>query len=151
MHIGSKIKSLMESKNITVIDIAEKTGKTRATVYDIQKKPDINTSVLRLFAEILDVPITDFFEESKLNQEILKENKSKEQILIERKDAEYIKQLKEILSSKKEIIAAQKETLLVKTDLLEIKNNIISKYKSENDKLRIIAGKTGDVVVVDES
>ncbi len=98
MHIGSKIKSLMESKNITVIDIAEKTGKTRATVYDIQKKPDINTSVLRLFAEILDVPITDFFEESILNQEILKENKSKEQILIKRK---YYLQRKKLLRHKK--------------------------------------------------
>ncbi len=147
----SRIKDVIRNRNLSIEEVSKAIGITTGGFHSMVKLNTMSIKNLELIADFLDVPITDFFGESKLNQEISKDNKPKEQILVERKDSEFIKQLKEIISSKKEIIAAQKETLLVKSDLLEIKNNIISKYKSENDKLRIIAGKTGDVVVVDKS
>ena len=138
MHVGYKIKQLMDSKNMTVTDISKEWGKSRTAVYDIQEKPDINTSVLRIFAKILDVPMVYFFEDLQKDE---KKDKCNEE-LITRKNAEHIKQLKEIILSKNETIDSQKETILSQKILIETKANVIKKYKKENTELRVVLNRS---------
>jgi transcriptional regulator with XRE-family HTH domain len=66
LHLGIKIKNLVEKSSYSNKDFAEKLGKTEQALYDIFKKADINTSLLKKIAEILKVPVSSFFEEQQL-------------------------------------------------------------------------------------
>jgi transcriptional regulator with XRE-family HTH domain len=61
IHLGRKIKEVSESKNLKVKDLAEMTGKTTQSIYDIFRKEDLGTDVLKQFAEALEIPIVNFF------------------------------------------------------------------------------------------
>lgn len=86
-HIGNKIKRLVEKKNIPIQQLAYKTGKSVTAIYDIYKKQDVNTEVLRKISTALGVSITYWFtenlENSKENQNTNVEVNSTENIWIE--------------------------------------------------------------------
>ena len=63
VHIGLKIKGLVDKEKLDIPYIAEKLGKSRQAVYDMFGKEDLNTSVLRQFSNILRVPLKTFVEE----------------------------------------------------------------------------------------
>lgn len=60
MHIGSRIREIMEKKNRSVVWVANQISCERTNVYNIFARKDINTSLLRQFCIILDY---DFFKE----------------------------------------------------------------------------------------
>lgn len=62
MHIGAKIKELADNKAIKKEELALKLGMTSDNLYKIYSKEGINTKILCQISEILDVPITYFFE-----------------------------------------------------------------------------------------
>lgn len=79
LHLGNKIKTIAEKQKLTVEDLATKTEKTIQTIYDIFKKPHVNTQILEQFAEVFGMDIKDFFEDvenSKEESEILKDSGS---------------------------------------------------------------------------
>ncbi len=60
MHIGKKIKEVMELRHRSVIWVAKQISCERTNVYNIFSREDINTSLLRQFCIILDY---DFFKD----------------------------------------------------------------------------------------
>ena len=63
MGIGFKINQLAESRNLPLSDLAVKLGKTKQAVYDLVKKDDVNTAIVRECARIFNVPVSYFFDE----------------------------------------------------------------------------------------
>ena len=47
LHIGLKIKYLMDKENLDAAKLGKRLGKTKQAVYDMIVKEDLNTSVLR--------------------------------------------------------------------------------------------------------
>jgi len=70
---------LVDKKNIDITVFASKIHKTTATIYDIYKKEDINTSLLREISNVLDVPITYWFEDNP--ESYLKKNPIKQSLV----------------------------------------------------------------------
>ena len=60
MHLGQRIKEIMEQKNRSVIWVARQISCERTNVYNIFAREDISTSLLRKFCIILE---HDFFKE----------------------------------------------------------------------------------------
>ncbi len=60
MHIGQKIKEVMEQKHRSVIWVARQIQCERTNVYNIFLRSDINTSLLRQLSVILEY---DFFKD----------------------------------------------------------------------------------------
>ncbi len=60
MHIGQKIKEVMEQKHRSVIWVARQIECERTNVYNIFLRSDINTSLLRQLSIILEY---DFFKD----------------------------------------------------------------------------------------
>jgi hypothetical protein len=60
MHIGQKIKEVMEQKHRSVIWVARQISCERTNVYNIFARADINTSLLRQLSIILEY---DFFKD----------------------------------------------------------------------------------------
>jgi DNA-binding Xre family transcriptional regulator len=59
IHIGLNLKSILEQKRINTTEFAKAWGKSEQAVYDLYKKKDIQTSLLKNLAMILKVEITD--------------------------------------------------------------------------------------------
>lgn len=60
MHIGQKIKEVMEQKHRSVIWVSKQIACERTNVYNIFARADINTSLLRQLSVILEY---DFFKD----------------------------------------------------------------------------------------
>lgn len=65
LHVGSRIKQEMLNANMTVKDITEHLHLSRTAVYDIFKKEDVNTSLLRELSTLFNIPMSVFLEEPK--------------------------------------------------------------------------------------
>lgn len=63
LHIGQKISEMVSQEKLDVNTIAERLGKSKQAVYDMFAKEDLNTSLLRQFSDILNVPLVSFFDE----------------------------------------------------------------------------------------
>lgn len=63
IHVGSRIKQEMQNARMTVKDVAEHLNISRAAVYDIFKKKDVSTSLLRDLSTLFQVPMSVFVEE----------------------------------------------------------------------------------------
>ena len=61
LHIGLKIRHLMDKENLDAAKLGKRLGKTKQAVYDMLAKEDLNTSVLR---ELSNVPLTYFVSEN---------------------------------------------------------------------------------------
>lgn len=68
MSIGLKINELAEKKNLPLTELAHRLGKTKQAIYDLVKKNDVNTSIVRQCALIFDVPVSYFFDEDSSGQ-----------------------------------------------------------------------------------
>lgn len=63
-HIGKLIRQqVSEKSDLTIRAFADKLGVHEQTVYDIYKRPDINTDLLRRVADALEVPLSFFLPE----------------------------------------------------------------------------------------
>ena len=65
MHIGKRIKQLIESTNIPDYKIAEAIGKKdRQSLYYYYSKQHVSTEVLERLSKLFKVPIKYFFDEN---------------------------------------------------------------------------------------
>lgn len=63
VHIGKMIRERIgQRSDLTIKVFAEKLGVHEQTVYDIYKRADVSTDLLRRISEILEIPISDFFQ-----------------------------------------------------------------------------------------
>ena len=70
IHIGSKIKTTVEKKGMTVSEFGRRINKSRENVYSIFKRKSIDTALLTTISEVLEY---DFFQHfTKLGTEIKK-------------------------------------------------------------------------------
>ena len=58
IHIGNKIKQVLEKKGMSVSEFARRINKSRENVYSIYKRKTIDTGLLVLISEVLE---QDFF------------------------------------------------------------------------------------------
>lgn len=70
MGIGFKINQLAESRGLPLSELAVRLGKTKQAIYDLIKKEDVNTSIVRECSKIFGVPISYFFEEQAVENSI---------------------------------------------------------------------------------
>ena len=63
IHVGSRIKQKMLNARMTVQDVSEHLKISRTAVYDIFKKKDVSTSLLRDLSTLFQVPMSVFVEE----------------------------------------------------------------------------------------
>lgn len=63
IHVGSRIKQEMLNARMTVQDVSEHLKISRTAVYDIFKKKDVSTSLLRDLSTLFQVPMSVFVEE----------------------------------------------------------------------------------------
>lgn len=54
-NIGSRIKEVVDFKGITIKELSIKTGKSTTAIYEIFKKKDVSSEIIREFARILEV------------------------------------------------------------------------------------------------
>lgn len=66
MHIGEKIKDIIDSNEVNVTDFAKKINRSREYVYTIFKKEEMDTGLLKQIAKALSVPVVCFFEEEEV-------------------------------------------------------------------------------------
>ena len=64
LHIGLKIRHLMDKEKLDAAKLGKRLGKTKQAVYDMLAKEDLNTSVLRELSKIFNVPLTYFVSEN---------------------------------------------------------------------------------------
>lgn len=76
-HVGMKIKEILEQEKLDISYVAEKLGKSKQAVYDMLNKEDLNTSLLKQFSSILNIPVAAFFDDGVLRT-VEEENKLKE-------------------------------------------------------------------------
>lgn len=63
MHIGKKIKYLVEHSNLRMQDIALQLGKkSRQSLYNYYEQTHVSTELIEKLCKIFEVPITYFFE-----------------------------------------------------------------------------------------
>jgi len=133
-HIGQKIKEIADNKGISVKDLSAKTRKTNSAIYDIFKKKDVSSELLREFSKVLDVPITAFLEEEAsvrqtatgtgnqagdMNKQTVKigEHKSKRQEV-------YGRSIDELYIS---LLQCESEREQLRTELTGVKNLLVAK------------------------
>ena len=63
IHVGSRIKQEMQNARMTVNDVSEHLKISKSAVYDIFKKKDVSTSLLRDLSSLFQVPMSVFVEE----------------------------------------------------------------------------------------
>lgn len=64
MHMGLKIKALIESKNLNLQDVAVSLGKkTRQSMYDMFEREHVNSNELSALSKLLNIPVGYFFDE----------------------------------------------------------------------------------------
>lgn len=63
IHVGSRIKQEMLNARMTVNDVSEHLKISKTAVYDIFKKKDVSTSLLRDLSTLFQVPMSVFVEE----------------------------------------------------------------------------------------
>jgi transcriptional regulator with XRE-family HTH domain len=66
MILGEKIKSLIKSRGYSATQMADKIGITNPYMYKIFKMESVDTKYLNKIAEVLDLPVTIFFIEERL-------------------------------------------------------------------------------------
>ena len=72
IHVGSRIKQEMLNARMTVQDVSEHLKISRTAVYDIFKKKDVSTSLLRDLSTLFQVPMSVFVEEPTDSSELNK-------------------------------------------------------------------------------
>ena len=55
VHYGNRIKEFLESRDESLVVVAEKLGYNLESLYPIFKKPDLNTKILRKISEVYGV------------------------------------------------------------------------------------------------
>ena len=63
IHVGSRIKQEMLNARMTVNDVSEHLKISKTAVYDIFKKKDVSTSLLRDLSTLFKIPMSVFVEE----------------------------------------------------------------------------------------
>ena len=63
IHVGSRIKQEMLNARMTVNEVSEHLKISKTAVYDIFKKKDVSTSLLRDLSTLFQVPMSVFVEE----------------------------------------------------------------------------------------
>lgn len=128
-HLGAKIKSLIEASQHSVKDVAELMDTSFQNIYRILEKESVETKHLFKLAEILRIPVTQFFEESSvvdLSQEV---ESYKE--LISKKDNE-ISQLQNQITILEKLVKSN-ETIIQKQETINELFNALGK----NPKIEI--------------
>jgi transcriptional regulator with XRE-family HTH domain len=105
MHIGKKIKVVRVKMGMTQEDLAEKIGKTRPLISQIENTGKVKNNTLREICKVLDIDLNDpefhaFFEEREVYEKTPKTN-GKDVEAMERE----LKTLRELIAAQKEIIA----------------------------------------------
>ena len=117
MHIGQKIKRLMEDRGILQSHMAKRIGISTTGMANIFLTEHINTKRLIQICEEMNVSILEFFDESEYKVD---------------EKGEGNKVLRERLKDKEELIASQKEIIeMLKSSLS--KNNITIKQTGTSD------------------
>ncbi|WP_108869432.1 helix-turn-helix domain-containing protein [Aquimarina aquimarini] len=60
--LGNRLRSLRQDAGLTLVELAEKSGVSYRTVFDIEKantRPSVE--VIRLLCGVLEYPLSDFF------------------------------------------------------------------------------------------
>ena len=72
VHVGSRIKQEMLNARMTVNDVSEHLKISKTAVYDIFKKKDVSTSLLRDLSTLFKIPMSVFVEEPTDSSELNK-------------------------------------------------------------------------------
>lgn len=72
IHVGSRIKQEMLNARMTVNDVSEHLKISKTAVYDIFKKKDVSTSLLRDLSTLFKIPMSVFVEEPTDSSELNK-------------------------------------------------------------------------------
>jgi len=84
MHIGQRIKSLVEKKtSLNKVDFADIIGHTEQSLHGIFKKEDINTKLLKTICKALNITISDFFAESNQTKQNVKGKQKRAHVTFE--------------------------------------------------------------------
>lgn len=112
MHIGHKIKQLIEDKKITKRFFAKQLGYKEQSIHKIFASEDINTALLERIAHVLNVSIVYFFSESGTDHNEYVVDKPIQSKPLELQSLEKeIELLKRIITDKELIIKLQQEQL----------------------------------------
>ena len=82
-NIGQIIKDILDQRNMTVIEFADKIGMTRNNAYNIFERQSIDTDLLKKIGQLLEYDFFLFFLEEKTIQNIKHDNSKKTKIFIE--------------------------------------------------------------------
>src|SRR5665213_642320 len=104
MHIGKKIRVARVRKEMTQEQLAEKIGKTRPLISQIESTGKVKTGTLKQICKVLGIDLDDaefhsFFEEHEIYQRLPKST-TKDEEAMERE----LKTLRALVAAQKEII-----------------------------------------------
>ncbi|HEU4716878.1 MAG TPA: helix-turn-helix transcriptional regulator [Bacteroidia bacterium] len=114
MHIGKKIRVARVVKGMTQEDLAEKIGKTRPLISQIESTGKVKVGTLKQICKVLDMDpedpdLTSFFEENEiyLSGASKQKQRAKDFAIMERE----LKMLRELVESQKALIDELKKKL----------------------------------------
>ncbi|MHC1777548.1 MAG: hypothetical protein AB9834_19275 [Lentimicrobium sp.] len=119
-HIGKKMKMFSEQSTLTIGEIAQRMETTYQNLYKMFGKESIDSRHLINLSKILEIPVSQFFEEES-RDELSKE----------------IKSLRGQLQSKDEIIAQLQKQNSILNKLVKANEIIIQKQETINDLVKL--------------
>ncbi len=132
VHIGQKIKELVDAKKITAIELSKVLGKSRQTVYNMYNDMDVSTEVIQKLNQELGIPFQYFFGD--LGVDLVAEDKEGRTHLIELKNPHQTDDnfWKEQIRLKDQLLIDEKERLKkCERELAKFKNGGESVYEPQ--------------------
>lgn len=124
MHIGSKIKRIADSKNLSQKEVADRIGDKQQNVSNDYKKDSLTFDRMLLYSEGLTHNFFQYYN----NAEPYKTYREKEFELYKDKIELLTQQLNEL----KKLLTATEETITYQTRLVETQKELIEKLKENN-------------------
>lgn len=105
-HMGQRIRELAHEKNISAKEIADKTGMTRAGVYDTFKRKHLTDKTVEKFCEVIGIDVNQALYLS--NDELSNQAESTKPVDFQ---AKYLKELEQRVAEQSKQISEQSKQL----------------------------------------
>jgi transcriptional regulator with XRE-family HTH domain len=139
LHVGSRMKVLINNSNLSVKEISEKMGISPPNIYRLYERESVETKYLVKLSEIFEIPISYFFSDidtRELESEIIG---IKRKLELKEEEVISLKEKNEMLGKLLELKEAQLEKRVESNNFLASLFNVLDdpKYKDFGDNISV--------------
>lgn len=125
MHIGQRIKQIVDKSRITNKELADRVGTSENNIYKIYNKEHVGTEILAKISSVLNVEIQKFFEsgEAPVNESSITQS-----VASGSRNVQVVGTYQECMS---ELVAAQQAIIAEKDKTYQLQQQIIDLLKEQ--------------------